>query len=140
MTKEDRENEIADYAEYLDNLFKEISGKTGNSKVHVNVLGFSQGVHTAVRWFALSRFAFNRLILCSSDFPKDADFNRLKNKLKTSNLYYMCGDKDEFITTEAFDLSKRLLNENGVRFENFTFSGKHIVNHDIIREISRSKL
>lgn len=136
MTKEDRENEIADYVEYLDNLFKEVSGKIGNDQIKVNVLGFSQGVHTAARWFALSRFVFNKLLLCSSDFPKDTDFTRLKNKLKTSRMYYIYGNNDEYFTVDQFNLNKQLLGENGVRFESFKFNGTHIVDHDLIRKIA----
>lgn len=134
MTKEDRENEIKDYVEYLDNLHTEILSKTSN-KININVLGFSQGVHTGARWFSLSKFRFRNLFLCSSDFPRDADFIKLKDKLTNAKCYYMCGDDDEFITKEAFESGKNLLKENNIVFEDFTFSGKHIVNHGLIKKI-----
>ncbi len=49
MTKEDRENEIADYVDFLDAVF----GEVVTPGARVTVLGFSQGVATAARWLAL---------------------------------------------------------------------------------------
>jgi predicted esterase len=134
MTKEDRENEIKDYVEYLDNLHAEILSKTVG-ELNVNILGFSQGVHTAARWFSLGKFQFQNLFLCSSDFPRDADFTKLREKLVKAKCYYMCGDDDEFITADAFEGGKNLLSENNIPFEAFYFAGKHVLNHDIIKRI-----
>ncbi|MBI3366638.1 phospholipase, partial [Candidatus Roizmanbacteria bacterium] len=88
MTKEDRVNEINDYIHYLDKILSEILINTSSS-ISVNLLGFSQGAHTAARWFILGEHYFKMLILCSSDFPKDADFSSFRKKLANSKFYYM---------------------------------------------------
>jgi len=135
MTKEDRENEIKDYVNYLNAVFEEITKGSVKNSMKINVLGFSQGVHTAARWFTLSKYQFSNLFLCSSDFPQDTDFLTLNKKLKKGKLYYMCGDKDDFIPSDLFEAGKKLLTENNVVFEEFTFSGKHIVEHELIKKI-----
>ncbi len=140
MTKDDRENEIKDYVAYLDNLYSEISSKIPNKNPNVSVLGFSQGVHTAARWFALGKNNFSNLILCSSDFPRDMDFSKFKKKLNISKLFYMWGDRDEFIRKEAFEASVTLLKENNVAFENMPFSGKHVIHHELLKKISANIL
>jgi predicted esterase len=138
MTKEDRENEIKDYVTYLDNLYAEVLSNIPNKNPKVSVLGFSQGVHTAARWFALGKFNFSNLILCSSDFPRDTDFPKFKEKLKTSKLYYIWSDRDEFIRKEAFEANVSFLNENNIAFENIHIGGKHVIHHEIIKKIAAS--
>ena len=43
MTKEDRLNEIADYVNYLDELYRHLFESLSRSSVRVHVVGFSQG-------------------------------------------------------------------------------------------------
>lgn len=135
MTKEDRENEIKDYVNYLDTVFEDVTKDRDKNSLNVNVLGFSQGVHTAARWFTLSKYRFSNLFLCSADFPQDTDFLTLNKKLKNAKLYYMCGDKDDRIPAASFEAGKDLLKKNNVEFEEFLFGGKHAVNHELIKKI-----
>jgi predicted esterase len=69
MTREDRDNEIADYVEYLDNIWRE----TASSAPRVTVLGFSQGVATAARWASLGSGHIDRFIAWAGQIPKDVD-------------------------------------------------------------------
>lgn len=52
MTKEERLQEIDDYVNYLNQLYKTILANTDTSEITVNILGFSQGVATVCRWIA----------------------------------------------------------------------------------------
>ena len=139
MTKEDREHEIEDYVRYLDNLFDEIYSAAGLDKLNVNILGFSQGVHTAARWFTRGKHNFQKLVLCSSDFPRDADFEKLRDKLENANMYYFWGDNDEFISKAAFEKSVELLVDKQIAFENYPFKGKHIILHEQIKKLACDK-
>lgn len=139
MTKEDRLNEIHDYAEYLDYVLYEIKNMFDLNDAEIIVLGFSQGVHTAVRWFTLSQNDFSKLILCSSDFPKDADMERLKKKLSRSEMFYLIGNKDEIISREIFDGSLDFLKINKVPFECIIFDGKHNIDNKSISAIIKNK-
>ena len=137
MTKEDRENEIHDYVIYLDLVAEEISTHL-NSACRFNLLGFSQGVHTAIRWFCKGKPEFTRLLMCSSDIPGDLEYNALLKRSKNSALYYICGRKDEFVSPATFEAGKAVLEENGVNYEAVPFEGNHRVNHELIRSLAAS--
>lgn len=134
MTKEDRENEIHDYVIYLDAIAEELSTKL-NSACRFNLLGFSQGVHTAIRWFCKGKPDFTRLLMCSSDIPKDLDYAALLTRSKITEMYYTCGDKDEFVNPIVFEAGKTALQTGGVNLEAVTFEGNHRVNHELLRSL-----
>ncbi len=136
MTKEDRQNEIIDYIVYLDSVLKEVwketlKQKNGN-EIKISILGFSQGVHTAVRWFTNSSYHFDKLFLCSNDFPKDADFETLKTKSESAKLFYIYGNSDNVISQNVYENSVQLLLKNEIKFEKIIFNGKHTINQDIL--------
>jgi predicted esterase len=135
MTKEDRNNEISDYITYLDSVLRETLHTANNKTVKISMLGFSQGVHTAARWFIHSPYNFDKLVLCSSDFPRDADFDKLKVKLKSSKMFYIYGDADGVIPQASFESSGKMLTEKDVNYEKMVFSGRHIVHQDTIKKL-----
>ncbi|MBK8551891.1 MAG: hypothetical protein IPL53_12815 [Ignavibacteria bacterium] len=135
MTKEDRLNEINDYTNYLDKIYCELNSRCDLSQSKVNLLGFSQGVHTAVRWFIKSHYHFNTLLLCSSDFPKDAEFNILSEKLKKSKLYFLYGKNDNIISLKTFEDNLNLLKTNNINFEEVPFNGRHEIHKDSLNKI-----
>ena len=135
MTKEDRENEISDYVNYLNLLMEKIKKEYDLKDATFNLLGFSQGVHTAVRFFIKGEYNFNNLILCSSDFPKDTDFIKLNEKLKKSKMYFIHGTSDSAITNERFNESIKLLYENKIEFEDISFDGDHVLNKKLLFDL-----
>ncbi|MBL8008483.1 MAG: hypothetical protein JNJ56_13230 [Ignavibacteria bacterium] len=135
MTISDRENEIHDYVFYLTGLLKYISGKYDLKNSVKNLLGFSQGVHTAVRFFAHSDADFKRLVLCSSDFPPDADFGKFAENLKSAEMFYLRGRDDSIFTEADFQKSKFLLESNSIKFNEIVFRGSHEINKDSFAEI-----
>ncbi|HCA43327.1 MAG TPA: hypothetical protein DEP28_08755 [Bacteroidetes bacterium] len=127
MTKEDRENEINDYLNFLDGVMALVNDKLPFPPERINILGFSQGVHTAVRYVIHTYLKIDNLILCSSDFPKDADFGKLKKKVDEGmKLFYIYGTKDKAIRLENFENSEELLREKEIKFERVIFDGGHI--------------
>lgn len=132
MTKEDRSNEIHDYVNYLEDLNRSISEKFETRSAEHNVLGFSQGVHTAVRWFINSSQRFNKLLLCSSDFPKDTDFDRLRKKLDHSELYLIHGTGDNIVHMKVLENNMIMLDENNIPFRTIHFDGKHEINSEAV--------
>lgn len=135
MTKEDRENEIKDYLLYLESLTDKLFSNFDLSSSVNSILGFSQGVHTAVRFFTYTNFRFNRLVLCSSDFPKDADFSRLSDKLHSSELYYIFGTEDKILSDKNFNESRNLLSTNKIIFTEINFPGGHEINPDAVKKV-----
>ena len=135
MTREDRQNEINDYLNYLEQILLHLKNKYDLNSAKSNLLGFSQGVHTAVRLFISTNSYFNNLILCSSDFPQDADFVKLKEKLRNSKLYYLTGKEDKIISLVSFEKSKKLLQDNSIEFEEIVFNGAHEIDKRAINLI-----
>ncbi len=132
MTKEMRIAEIYDYVTYLDTVEEDIRQRFGLRMATGSVLGFSQGVHTAVRWYTNSRFAHGELILCSSDFPSDADLETLKARLRYNSLVYIQGMKDDVSAPDSFDKGKFILEAGGVPYHEITFNGKHEIDRDSV--------
>lgn len=133
MTKEDRLNEIKDYVNYLDDVYEMVSAQFDKLSVKVNLIGFSQGVHTAARWFVNSGNHFDRLALCSSDFPADTDFSKLRKKLnENAEMFYVHGNHDVIVNVKD---SIKMLKENEIDFNEITFNGGHVIDKESIQDL-----
>lgn len=135
MTKDDRDNEIDDYLFYLEGIANQILTHLTNEPEQIIILGFSQGVHTATRFAVCTEMNIHKLVLCSSDFPGDADFESMREKNKSMKVYYLFGDKDRNIRLENFEKSIALLEENKIQFEKIMFDGEHIVHKESVLKI-----
>jgi len=122
MTKEDRENDIKDYINYLDNLLSSLKSK--NSFKSITLLGFSQGGATASRWLALGQHSFDKFILWATVFPPDMP-QSYNSKFKSSSNYFVYGNKDEFYSEEKIALHEEELNHLNIPFEMIKFEGNH---------------
>lgn len=129
MTKEDREVEIEDYINYLNQLHQFICEQNSSSNLKINLLGFSQGGATVSRWAANRKANFNNLILWASVFPEDMSFETLNE----NNTFLLYGDEDEFATEEKVNQQKELLN-NKAQFTIIKFKGKHDIPKEVLIE------
>lgn len=129
MTKEDREVEIEDYINYLNQLYNFICSKITNQNLKINLLGFSQGGATVSRWVADNKVKFNNLILWASVFPDDMDFKLINSK----NTFLLYGKNDEFATKKKIEQQKALLSDKA-SFSIIEFDGKHDIPSDVLLE------
>ncbi len=132
MTKEDRNTEIEDYLEYLNVLVGNLKNTYDLSAASFNLLGFSQGVHTAVRFFINSDIVFDNLFLCSSDFPKDVDFIKLNDRLANSDLHFIYGTADRIISQSVYKENELMLQKNKIKFIKTEFDGGHRISKESI--------
>jgi predicted esterase len=119
MTREDRDNEIADYVEFIDSVWRE----TAMHAPRVTVLGFSQEVATAARWVALGNGRVDRLIAWAGQLPPDVDpavFTRL-----AGGLTMVTGSTDEYAGWIAQGDHEARLVAAGVTPQHLTFDGGH---------------
>ncbi len=121
MTKEDREDDIKDYVNYLDTLVENLNLP---KKIKITVLGFSQGAATATRWVEKTKFEIENLVLWAGVFPEDIELKTLSSKLK-SPMEILFGTEDEFYNEEALKLYKNRLVNLMIPFELTIFEGKH---------------
>jgi len=133
MTSQHREDEIHDYLHYLDKVY-DTYAPSGN--VTLNVLGFSQGCTTMLRWLDHRRPAVNKMIMWAGQFPHDMDYSLFKDYFSTiKERYYCVGDHDNFMTPERVAQFKSLLEEHQFELEIKKFEGKHVIDRNLLGEL-----
>lgn len=131
MTKDNREAEIEDYINYLNQLYKTILKENTTSDLKINVVGFSQGGHTASRWLANGKSKCDNIIIWSSPFPDDLD---LKFLPKNSAIFVLFGDDDKFVSTKQIDAYEQFLISSELDCQFIRFNGKHNIPKEILIE------
>ncbi len=135
MTKENREDDIIDYVNYLDLLYQEVLGSLKNKNVKIIVFGFSQGVATVCRWIANKKSPVHHLVLWAGSLPQDLDFPQdLTTSFKT---YFVAGDADEFIKEDQVAAYEQLLHEKKLSIEIIRFQGRHEIHEPTLRELAK---
>lgn len=137
MTKEDRENEINDYINFLNNIYLKYSSQVSD-KIKITLFGFSQGCATASRWFVNSNFNNSELILWGSFIPPDIDYENLRFKLNTS-LKIIIGDEDEFIPEDRIKLGEEILKKQNINYELIKYPSKHNVQPGLLKKLNLFK-
>lgn len=135
MTSEDRENEINDYVNYLDEVYNEVLNNIDSKPDKIIFLGFSQGGATATRWAVNGKSEADILIIHSSDIPKDIDFDTLKEKSGRTKIQCVYGDEDKAVRKENFESSIKLLQEKNINFTLHSFQGGHNIDTESIKKI-----
>ena len=104
MTREARELEIVDALTWLDQVHDEVvqaSTRGRGLAPVVGVLGFSQGVATAMRWIASGHVVPSHVVAWAGGLAHDADVAALRTQLAHAKLTLVAGNDDPFATTEA---------------------------------------
>lgn len=135
MTKEDRENEVADYLNFLNKLFDKLFSGVDFRKVKLNVLGFSQGTATVCRWLAQSSVKANRLILWAGTFPVDVDLAIHGARFRAIPVTVVYGHKDEYLEYLKPEDYKKMLDSAGFSYNIVTFEGKHEMNAEVLKTL-----
>jgi predicted esterase len=135
MTKEDREDDIHDYVNYLDSVYTEVMAQVDHN-VKITVLGFSQGTATVCRWLAAGHSHADHLVLWAGAFPADMDLQLNRKLFEKVRTILVTGDKDEFIKEEQVREQVELLDKNGIRHELMRFTGKHEIKEDTLLELA----
>lgn len=130
MTKENREEEIEDYTNYLNLLYEAIIKENNNPDVKINVVGFSQGGATASRWICANKVKLDNFILWASVFPENMDFKTIANV----NAFFLYGDNDKYVTPERISKQKEIFDQSGLTIKTTVFKGKHDIPAEILVE------
>jgi predicted esterase len=136
MTREDREADMADYVEYLDAVFEEVTGGGVSDGGRVNVIGFSQGAATAARWIAHGRVPATRLILWGGLVPPDHDLLRGPQSLRSVPLTFVLGSRDHYVSQASLDDDVARLSRAGINASIVRFDGGHVVSRAALRQLS----
>lgn len=134
MTKEDRDNEIKDYVNYLDLLHDQLL--TGLSpQVQVKVFGFSQGCSTLCRWVAYGKVKPSRLVMWAGTFPPDIDLKDFGPKFHGYKVDVVYGKSDEYLSWINAEEITLWMEKAGIDFHVTTFDGKHEIVKDVLNNL-----
>lgn len=134
MTREDREQDIADYVDYLDQLISEVMAQSPNARLRV--LGFSQGSATVLRWAVSATRVPRHLILWAGEVPTDVDWNIGVRKLADTRIDAVRGDRDELTSKAVAERNLGVLNGVGLRYRLHEFSGGHHLDTDLLQTLA----
>jgi predicted esterase len=132
MTREDREAEIADYVAYLDRMLPSVAPEART----VTVLGFSQGVATALRWVALGSTSVQRLILWAGPSPPDLDLQRLGDRLAGARVHVVVGERDPIGVAGELEKQLDALEQVGIQTEITQFEGGHTLDAAVLAQLA----
>ncbi|MCY3705731.1 MAG: hypothetical protein OXH08_09550 [Gammaproteobacteria bacterium] len=125
MTREDRENEIADYVAYLDALATQVAPASTPPIRRRVVLGFSQGAHTASRWVVLGHTNVHELVLWGAGLATDLAPDALAAGLEAVHVTFVRGARDKFRDRREEEAQDAMLKELGVSFRVLVHAGEH---------------
>jgi predicted esterase len=130
MTKEDRETEIDDYVNYLNQLTDVLNL---NNKKLIG-LGFSQGGATLCRWIASGKIKLHISILWAAFFPPDLKLDESLKYLKETDLHLFYGLQDELINESQKEQFQQLKEKYQLKPKEHQYQGKHeILIDELIR-------
>ena len=138
MTREDRDNEIADYVAYLDALAGEVGAGVAPAVRRRVVLGFSQGAHTASRWVVLGRTNVHELVLWGAGLATDLTREALAAGLDGSQVTFVRGARDRFRDRREEEAQDALLEELGVTFRVLVHPGEHEIAPEPLLDIAEA--
>jgi predicted esterase len=139
MTKEDRENEISDYVNYLDELYeKEIAPHKKNFSFEVNALGFSQGAATLSRWLTYGHSTplmtkVNKAIFWCGNLAHDVEYSK-SEQFKNTSIYLIFGNKDKYYPADFYKTQVELLQKHGIEPKTHVFNGGHEIRMEVMQE------
>ena len=138
MTREDRLSEIEDQLAYLNLLYDTVRGQNDASRVQINLLGFSQGTATALRWLASGHFPCHRLVLWAGYFANGIADLVQPDQLTNVETIVAYGTKDEYL--EQIDLEKyRLDILNSIpHAQTVSFEGTHTIDLVTLKQIANT--
>lgn len=126
MTRLDRQDEIADYVEFIDRVHQNAGwGKQKNQ--HRILFGFSQGCATLWRWILNSKPEFDHLILWAGWLPEDMLYAPHLEYLQTKSIHFIHGDEDQFLTPERLIILKQRFASEKIPVTYHTFRGTHLI-------------
>jgi predicted esterase len=134
MTKEDRLDEIADYANFLQTLFDLYLPQLA-SDVQVTLLGFSQGCATQCRWIMRDFPQFDQLVLWAGLMPEDLDYQPYRDYFSSKKLWFVYGRQDPFLTEERLAWQQDFAKKQELDLNIRAFDGAHEIDREALRSL-----
>lgn len=134
MTKYQREDAIADQQLYLSEVAENSCFSEFDKRV---IMGFSQGVHTVVRWVMDKKIACDVLVLWGAGLP-EGYLKMLVDQEYIGKLIFVLGSEDKFIPKETAETYLADYKAKGLRYELLWYEGPHDVVPAALRRVVAS--
>ena len=139
MTREDRDDEIADYVRYLDAVAEAVRSPDRVDRP-VHLLGFSQGSATACRWVERGAIRPARLVLWGGEVPPDLDWALAGPRFRDLEVTLVAGDGDEYFSAKVLERHAETLRANGVRYRVARYPGDHSIDPAALSDLLADRL
>ncbi|MBT8191341.1 MAG: hypothetical protein KJO29_13000 [Bacteroidia bacterium] len=139
MTSRDRLHEIADFSEYLSQLYQSFEEKIP-SKARKTILGFSQGATTAFRWLHAKSEKLDNLLAYAGWIPEDIDLRKSKTNLDQIKLIYTYGLQDPYLTVERIATMRQIIEKNQLDFSMIEYEGDHRIDRTHLHNLFISNI
>ncbi len=137
MTREDRLDEIADYSNYLSQLYDLYIPQLAPD-VKIVLLGFSQGCATQVRWMRRRKPAFHHLVIWGGLLPEDIDYTPYLTYFEQGRLHLAYGTEDIYLTPERMNQQQEIEEKYKLILEKRPFKGKHTVEREALLALEKA--
>lgn len=134
MTANDREFDIQNYINYLDKIYQ-MEIQPFLKRINLNILGFSQGVHTASRWIYQSGISYQKFIAWGAGLAHEIDKEIIKKSFSQGYNYFVIGDKDRFISQEALEKMKDRYRIIGLDYKLIQYQGTHDIYPEVLKDL-----
>ncbi len=128
MTREDRENDLADQQAYLDRVVREFVGVIPRLELH----GFSQGVAAGARWVIRGVRPVARLVCWGGTVPHEIDPAALGQLLGGNPVHFAVGERDHWVAPTLVEADAARLREGGCPTVVHHFVGGHRVDNGVL--------
>ncbi len=132
MTKDDRENEIKDYVNYLQQVFQKIQAEKPEHAT-MNVLGFSQGATTVSRWLNNNALDIEEMILYAGELGAEMAIAPATISFSAKKKTFVYGTADQYITTEKVEAVSALFTATGFGIRKF--EGGHEIKKEAFEKL-----
>lgn len=131
MTKEDRNDDIADYVQWLDACAADVLLHCPPD-VKITALGFSQGAATVSRWAAFGMTQIEHLILWCGFFPPDLS---TENKVKCRALTVVTASNDKYMDEASEKKNLAIVESLFATYKHVRFEGGHELHAGTLSEV-----
>jgi predicted esterase len=135
MTKYERDSEIMDYVNYLNQLYDTVLKGIDVNKLKINILGFSQGTATVARWCMNETIKYDRLILWAGYFGNGIQDVIDPLKVADKEVILCYGKEDEFLVRLDIQEYENDIKKAIPHVQIHTFEGGHTIDEELLFKI-----
>ncbi|MFN8343659.1 MAG: phospholipase [Spirosomataceae bacterium] len=136
MTREERPQEIADYIAYLNLLYDTVVKDRDLSNIQINLLGFSQGNATLLRWLNSDHVRCDRLVIWAGFFANGISDVIEPEKLAKMPVILAYGTQDEYLVQTDLAQYEADIRTAVPHLQIVPFEGKHTVEVNTLKKIA----